>query len=284
MSKELKDELETMILMLMDGKHGITTNAKNGNKDIDSMGNKKKKFEYITYDISEMTSFDDMSPSSTYVANVATDQGREIAIKPEWLLAHPADIVGDGLEVSMFHNGYVKWMGYRKCRRSPKGIAAVGVPAIWLESHFRFIFPNGQGRYMKNYVPVSKNGNALFAKMGRVVMCDPIENTLNLTAACSLYEDAHRTNTMLVSVTDSVELKLAVGLDCYKEIFALRDAPMTAAGRRKAILHWVASHLRKSVSGTAHQVQSYTRGASEICMDGIRIRLEPNHQPMLAVS
>ena len=96
-----------------------------------------------------------------------------------------------------------------------------------------------------------------------------------VSVAASMIEDSHRSNTMLAAVKDATEIKFPVPLDDYKDVFADRDGPMNGA-RRKAIVHWVARHLRNSIRGKEHSVKRHTRGVQEFTIDGLRIRLTPN--------
>lgn len=270
MTNDVTDKLETMLLMLMDGKHG----AIKCNDGTHTEMNKRGIGEMIDYDITERVRCDEMCPNSTFTADLT--ESRLLAITPDYLMAHPADIIGDEMEAALFCGDIIKWQGYRKLKTPPRRVAALGRVAAWYESHYRVILPDGSGTYQKRFVPISRSGHAVIAKMDGLIMCNPAEATLNMCGACSIAEDSARSNAMLASIADHVEVKFPVPLDAYKEVFALRDAPMTPSGRRKAIVHWVASHLRRSTKGNDHKVERHTRGVDDFTIDGMRVRLTPN--------
>jgi hypothetical protein len=93
---------------------------------------------------------------------------------------------------------------------------------------------------------------------------------------CSLKEDAHRTNTMLASFTEHVQIKMPVAIDNYKEIFIGRKAPLTQKGRKKAIIHWVAAHMRDTKNRKCCEVKRHIRGIQEFEIDGMKIKITPN--------
>lgn len=271
MTNDVTDNLETMLLLLMDGKHGTIKCDDGTHMDMSKRGNAKKMNEFVDYDITERVRCDDMTPNSIFTADMT--ESRLLAITPDYLMAHPADIIGDELEAALFCDDVIKWQGYRKCKAPPRRVAALGRIAAWYEHHYRVIRPDGTGTYQKRFVPLSRSGHAVIAKMDGLIMCNPAEATLNMCGVCSIAEDSARTNTMLASIADAVEVKFPVPLDAYKDVFALRDAPMTPSGRRRAIVHWVAGHIRRSTNGNDHKVARHTRGVEEFTIDGLRVRL-----------
>lgn len=122
---------------------------------------------------------------------------------------------------------------------------------------------------------MSRNGTPLPATAHGISICNPKFDGSALIMTASIIEDAYRANTMLATVKDDTEIKFPVPLDDYKNVFADRDGPMTGA-RRKAIIHWVATHLRHSTRGLEYEVKRHTRGVQEFTIDGLRIRLTPN--------
>ena len=56
---------------------------------------------------------------------------------------------------------------------------------------------------------------------------------------------------------------------------SLRDAPLTNAGKRKAILHWVTKHTRATRQERVN-VSEHWRGTRTLSIDGLRVTLAPN--------
>jgi hypothetical protein len=141
--------------------------------------------------------------------------------------------------------------------------------------HTRFVDSRGNGDYYKRLIPIDKTGRPLFAKIQGHSVCAPNKEGEMLIICSSVIEDAHRANAMLAAVKDATEIKFPVPLDEYKELFSDREGPYNGA-RKKAIVHWVAKHLRSSTRGKSHAVKQHTRGVQEFKIDGLRVRLSPN--------
>lgn len=265
--EKIIDKLETLILMALDANHGHTTPAV-------LRRTKSTGQVQMLHDQGELLAIEEMRPASSYTFDM-TDKGRIFGATPDYLVTHPADILGDEAEVMMLHGDTLKWRGYRRLRRAPKEVACLGRATHWYEMHMRFVTNNGAGEYYKRVVPIDRNGKPLLAKVQGHNVCAPNEEGKMLVLCASVIEDAHRANTMLAAVKDATEIKFPVPVDDYKDIFSDRDGPMTG-GRRKAIIHWVKKHLRQSTLGKQHEVKRHTRGVQEFTFDGLRIRLTPN--------
>ncbi|OBU84422.1 hypothetical protein [Chromobacterium subtsugae] len=264
---EVTDQLETLILLALDANHKSAATkqfpVRNGNGDVLELR-----------DQGTLLRFDEMLPNSAYTFDM-TDDERIYATTPELLMAHPADIIGNEVELMMLSGGALKWYGFRRLRQAPRGVAYVGKPSHWYEMHGRTVLSSGMGDYMKRVVALDKNGRPLPAKIQGHAICTPsVEGEFAIIVA-SLVEDAHRSGSMLATVKDATEIKFPIPLNAYQDVFFLRDGPM-AGSRRKAILHWVAQHLRRSPRGTEHEVKRHVRGAQEFVIDGLRVRLTPN--------
>lgn len=257
-----------MILMALDAnsEHTVLT----GNV----IRQKKSDLKRVEYDTGHFIKIDPMLPSSSYTFD-ATDPERIFACHPEYLMNHPSDIVGNSAEIIMLDAcGVLKWYGFRRTRK-PKEIVCIEKADQWVEFHCRRTFETGSSDYTKRLIPLNKNGVPLTAFFQKSKVCDPMIEGLSLITSCSVIEDAHRSNAMLASVKDATEIKFPVPLNDYKQLFSERDGPYSS-GRRKSIIHWVASHLRKKTDGGASVVSKHTRGIQEFVIDGLKIRIEPN--------
>lgn len=263
----LIDDLETMILLSLDANHeGVVLVVSRRDKASGSIEE--------LHDQGELLHFDHMLPNSSYTVDMS-DGERIYGATKDLLMAHPADVLGDESEVMLLDKGTLKWRGFRRLRKPPRGVACLGIATHWYEMHMRFVSANGSGEYYKRVVPLSRTGAPLLAKVQGHNVCTPRLEGEMLVLCASVIEDAHRANTMLASVKDATEIRFPVPLDDYKAVFAGRDGPIKD-GRRKAIVHWVAHHLRHSTRGKEHAVKKHTRGVEEFMIDGIRVRLTPN--------
>lgn len=266
--EEVTDQLETLILMALDANHDDALTR------TEARGLTEGYWEVS--DQGKLLPFDAMRPASSYTFDMA-DTSRIFATTPDYLVTHPSEILGDEAETIMVGGGLLKWYGYRRLRRPPRGVSYLGKPTHWYEMHGRIVAQTGSGEYIKRLVALDARGNPLLVRMqGHVVAAPPREGE-SLILSASLIEDAHRANTMLAAVKDATEIKFPVPLDDYKDVFAERDGPMNGA-RRKTIVHWVARHLRHSTRGKEFAVKKHTRGVQEFTIDGLRIRLTPNDQ------
>lgn len=265
--EQVTDRLETLIIMAMDARHG----------DFGAQAIRRGRSTEGTYklvDAGEILKLDSMQPRSAYTFAI-TEENRIFATQKEYLMAHPAEVIGDEAEAIVLDGGQIRWCGLRRIRQAPRGCACLGVASHWYEMHKRFVNYDGSGGYEKRLIPLSRNGTPLPATAHGISICNPKFDGSALIMTASIIEDAYRANTMLATVKDDTEIKFPVPLDDYKNVFADRDGPMTGA-RRKAIIHWVATHLRHSTRGLEYEVKRHTRGVQEFTIDGLRIRLTPN--------
>lgn len=68
-------------------------------------------------------------------------------------------------------------------------------------------------------------------------------------------------------------LRLGVSEEHVKSLFYAREAPLTETGRKRPILHWVQSHLRRIKSGIDIDVRQHMRGIIEFEMAGFPFRI-----------
>lgn len=271
------DDIETMILLALDANHENNGTFSGGASRGRNVGG--DKFELR--DQGELLRIDSMKPRSAFTFDISGDDDRLFSTSPDYLMAHPAEIIGEQAESILLHDGWLKWTGLRRLSKPPRGVVALGKVTHWYENHFRHIHTTGRGAYFKRVVPLDRNGRPLPAKINGHWICAPESDGVSLILTASIIEDAHRSGSMLATVSDATEIRFPVALDAYKELFALRDAPMVG-NRRKAILHWVCRHIRASNRGKLHAVKQHTRGVDEFVIDGLRVRLEPNDGTKLA--
>lgn len=68
-------------------------------------------------------------------------------------------------------------------------------------------------------------------------------------------------------------LQLGVSVEHVKSLFYAREAPMTAAGRKRPIMHWVEAHRRRIERGIDVDVRKHLRGVDEFDMAGFPFRI-----------
>lgn len=70
------------------------------------------------------------------------------------------------------------------------------------------------------------------------------------------------------TISDGVSTTVGVYESQIKSLLYARDLPMSETGRKRPILHWVASHRRRIKNGHDIDVKKYLRGISEFEMFG----------------
>lgn len=218
--------------------------------------------------------FDTMAPSRSYTFD-ATDPDRVFADDHRLLLAPVEDIIGDSAETLVLYESEVRWIGLRKAKGLPKGLCTIGKCRSYYEVHARKILPDGTGTYAMSMEAVSVGGRPVPVLIPGFTFMNSGSNGPVLSLFASVLEDAHRPETVLAEFSDSVSLAMPVALDDYQELFSLRDAPLLPSGRRKAILHWVAKHKRRTKKKVA-QVNQHLRGVEQFVVDGLTVKLSPN--------
>jgi hypothetical protein len=68
-------------------------------------------------------------------------------------------------------------------------------------------------------------------------------------------------------------IRLGVTVDVVRSLFYARTAPMSEAGRRRPILHWVQAHQRRTRLGTSVDIAKHMRGVTEFEMGGFPFRI-----------
>jgi hypothetical protein len=201
------------------------------------------------------------------------------------LLRHPSEILGDRSEAAVLHDrtGTMKWIGLRRLTRNP-GVAVYGRAVTWYAMHFRTVVPRGVDEYQRRVVPLNAHGAPLLAKCQGHIVCSE-KDAQTFVLACSLIEDAQRVNSLLCTVRDTsldavaggaAAIRFPVPYADYQDLFKLRDGPLTPAGKRRAILHWVIEHLRRKPSGGECEVKAHWRGIRDLCVGDLRISIIPN--------
>ena len=85
---------------------------------------------------------------------------------------------------------------------------------------------------------------------------------------------------MLASVKEEREIKFPIPIADYKEVFLDRNGPFLGSGKKKAIIHWVSSHLRKRKNDDNVLVRKHIRGVQSFLIDGISIVISPSKYDM----
>lgn len=259
------DSVETMIANLLCADAGDNSHT---------LGKRVKKERLVeTFDAGAVLRFAPLTPRLAFLADLG--QSREFALNAQLLLHSPQDLIGNQAEVALVADDCVKWSAFRKLTKRPRGVFVSSPGADLYEYHLRFIYPDGRSTYWKRVAAINKHGTPV-----RVI----IEGTKDqggtldgqyLIFAASMIEDAMRPGVFQATVSDHVGVTFPVPQGEHLGVFRLRDGPYSGS-RRKALLHWVAKHVRRTASGE-HDVKAHLRGVHDFEIDGLKVKLEAKH-------
>lgn len=221
--------------------------------------------------------FDVMSPERVYTFDMV-DEDRLVAIHSDYLVSHPAETIGRCAEVVMINSDRLKWLGFRRLNKVPRGVWVAKPGSSIYEYHYREVFNDGRNVYHRRVAAIDKHGHPvqtiIVGSSGSPHQTGP--EGVALVMAASVIEDCNRSGAIRCELTDHNTIIAPVPMGAHKPLFAMRDGPMTGAGRRRAILHHVVGHARRSTRGNLHDVRDHFRGVTEFDVDGLHVRLSAN--------
>lgn len=276
--KDIIDKTEILLAHLVCADASGDDNVDYGGRRFSSNG-----AEFAATDVGVKLKFRPMRPRLSYTfqsidADVDQKSERIFTTDARLLLASVQDLLGSEAEVAFLCGDRVKWTGLRRLVKAPRGVWVASPGATMYEFHYREIFESGASTYFKRVCAISKSGKPVQCLIEGSRGSGANMEGEQAVIAASVIEDAHRHDALTATISESGSIIVPVPLGEHKELFALRDAPLTPSGRRKAILHWVASHTRKTRGDSPITVQEHTRGVREFSIDGMTVRLEPNRR------
>jgi hypothetical protein len=179
------------------------------------------------------------------------------------------------------------WTLFRRIKKLPRGIHTVGFVRrpVHIECHNRTIMADGGIAasyvtlftidYHRNIaLPVSierfRTTLADYSEAGIRREIDRINKLFSCFAAA--ISNPPDPSLWKLQIKESARCWFAHDEHCVKELCDLRDGPLVG-NRRKAVLHWVADHLRRTPNGNYVDVQKHLRGISEFNIDGINFNI-----------
>lgn len=220
--------------------------------------------------------FEPMRPVAPYTGQLSGD--RIYSRSPACLLQTVQDLLGDECETALMGDDFAKWIGIRKLRKAPRGCWASVMRPTWYEYHFMLMRTDGTATYDRDVIALKADGNPAtvrFEGFGRRGGHVNETSAICAITAASVIEDAHRPGALLATISDGTSVLVPVPIGEHRELFALRDAPLTNAGKRKAILHWVTKHTRATREERV-SVSEHWRGARTLSIGGLRVTLSPS--------
>lgn len=200
---------------------------------------------------------------------------------PSLLLKPIPEIIGDRSEVVFLDGNKLKWSMVERVNRFPRGIVTFGRPCDpKYILHYRVTYPSGAEYYIKSAVVWSTRINRphLATRHARMLCdksqlaCRNRELHFSIVTMASMLEDSQLF--WKVSLSSDKTITVYADKGSIRDLCDLRDNPLSATGRRRPILHWVASHTRSKSTGADIDVRKHLRGITEFEMDGISVRVD----------
>lgn len=202
----------------------------------------------------------------------------------EELLIRPAhELIGNRAEIVMYCEGSpdIRWQLWRKLESRPKGLFPTTFgDLIYYERHFRLanIFTNSYD-YSINVLAWSPKANRFYSVVKSIEdavhfkrATDECTDTFKIHA--SAIDDSLCSYFFHVAITGDITLTFYVDCTAVKELFKLRNGPLTTAERRRPIIHWVCEHLRKKpVNKGFAEIPEHMRGINEFDFEGFHIKI-----------
>lgn len=216
--------------------------------------------------------FSPMLPTTAYACGF--DDERIVTTNPQLLFNPVQDIIGSSSQVAFINpdDGYLRWYGFRRLKKAPRGLWVASRGASLYELHCREVFGSGQSNYAKRLAAVDRNGHPVATAIVGTRDGGGMPAGGLLVIAASAIEDCHRPGVIRATVSDSVGLTLAVPQGEHLDLFRLRDGPYSGS-RKRPLLHWVAKHMRRTSSKPC-EVASHLRGVHKFQIDGMNVELE----------
>lgn len=215
--------------------------------------------------------FPDRRPTTTYIADQTQD--REFALDNRLLLGRPQDLLGTSTEIAFIGEHEVKWAGFEKLYKRPRGVWAAQTGADFYEYHSRNIRRDGTSTYTKYIAAIDKTGKPVRTVIEGCNVPSPWVEGQVLVLAASLVEDTRRPDTFMATITSGeLGIRMSVAQGHHLALFALRDGPKVG-NRKRPLLHEVAAHLRRTKTEPV-PVAPHLRGVHEFVIDKLKVRLE----------
>lgn len=167
------------------------------------------------------------------------------------------------------------WVGVELLCRVPSHLGVAGKADAVYRLHIRRSLPSGKQGYRQRVVGLDRAGGFV-PVMHAGTAAGTRDDHAMLILLASVKEDTYRASAMTATITDGMELSFSVPLSDYQRVFSQRELPVyEKSGRRKAIVHWVAEHIREA-NGRETTVQKHVRGVKDITLDGLKFRIDEN--------
>lgn len=210
-------------------------------------------------------------PSESFFSNSLL-----VSASEEDLITDPTKVWNGEFDFCLLtEDGKTKWMKYQTFKELPKRyICQPSKPFYPTLCHFREYSESGR-IYLKSWCAYKKGilhpAHSDFKALRRTSGNDVKGDSASYILATSLIEQACSAWTIEISLNERSVIVPGYEED-IKELADVREGPKTPSERRKAILHWVTTHIRKTKKKTVN-VSAHTRGIESFDIDDFQIQI-----------
>lgn len=265
------DQIETMILLAL--------HAQERNRVKTKRKERRGKWDAELLDASAFVPKKPEFPRRMIGVDMSSD-GRLFSFDMDDLVTQPSRAIGRGIEVAVFSgNQTLKWTKIKPMPRPTGVVALTNSPALWFALHYREIKEGQPDIYVRKPLALANERPVPLKFLGwnlppSRMESDTDNDTEALALALSIFEDAHRSGSILATITEAASLTFPVGADAYRSFFAMRDGLRdTPTGRRNPLLHWCSEHIRQAPRGPV-SVVGHDRGKAEVVHGSLRLSLQ----------
>jgi hypothetical protein len=229
-----------------------------------------------------------------FMSGIGDADERLVSTNPRLLREPFTELIGGFSEALLMSPGGARWIGCEHLRKRPKRILTIpGVREFYCITQIDMDVAL-RGKSYAACVGVTSNGqivacpaeqegfkNTYQVNRGKM----PWRDTVDMAVAfASMIDDFTLADRWKVSFSADRAMSFSTTAEGAREAFAFRDAPLSPAGRRKAILHWVRAHGRKKQGGGIAEVPKHLRGITEFTAGGVDIRIESPTKERTAIA
>lgn len=163
--------------------------------------------------------------------------------------------------------GYLFMLLARKVNRLPVGVAFPPGRNVAYYELTRFAPQDSGGvEAVKEYFAIRPTGECVFRKGGKRTDAAWGSKCLGFFTDARFLWNVH-------AVEGKARAAFGVHEEQIKSLFYSRSLPMTSAGRKRPILHWVSAHRRRINRGIDIDINKHLRGADSFVMDGTMFKI-----------
>jgi len=193
------------------------------------------------------------------------------------LICDPIQLYSKDYSLCMYDGSSCRSMHIIRINKLPKRYVCKGKKEAFFEIHYKYI-DGSKSEYIRGAFGYDGHSiNKACTDMSSFRQSDFIQKKKNdndsFVLTTSMFDDL--SDQWITEIEyDGQSILMGSNKEGVRELSDLREEPLTITGRRKAIMHWVAGHTRRTEAGP-FDVSTYTRGIDSFNIDNFNIKISP---------